>query len=67
MVRNWLVHHAGAVNIGASKIQGDYAAFQEWHWERELAQGASEDDIRDYPTIQLISAMRRWVDEGRPL
>ncbi len=67
IVRNWLVHHAGAVNIGASKIQGDYAAFQEWHWERELAQGASEDDIRDYPTIQLISAMRRWVDEGRPL
>ncbi len=67
IIRNWLVHHAGAVNIGASKIQGDYAAFQEWHWERELAQGASEDDIRDYPSIQLISAMRHWVDAGRPI
>lgn len=67
IVRNWLVHHAGASNIGAAKIRGDYAAFQEWHWERELAQGASEDDIRDYPTIQLISAMRHWVDAGRPI
>lgn len=67
IVRNWLVHHAGAINTGAAKIRGDYAAFQEWHWERELAQGASEDDIRDYPTIQLISAMRQWVDAGRPI
>lgn len=67
IVRNWLVHHAGAKTIGASKIQGDYAAFQEWHWERELAQGASEDDIRDYPTIQVISAMRDWIEAGRPM
>ena len=66
-VRNWLVRQAGAPNIGPARILGNYAAFQEWYWERERAHGASEDDIRSYPTVQMIRAMREWVDAGRPV
>jgi hypothetical protein len=65
-VRNWLVRQAGANPVGPAKILGNYAAFQEWYWERELALGASEDDIKAYPTVQLVEAMREWVELGRP-
>lgn len=66
IIRDWLVHHAGAATVGASRIQDNYRAFQQWYWERELAHGASDEDIRAYPTIQLVAAMRQWVDAGRP-
>lgn len=66
-VRRWLVQHAGASAIGAASILRHYQDFQEWYWERELALGASEDDIREYPTIDFIKAMLEWVDGGRPL
>jgi hypothetical protein len=66
-VRNWLVRQAGAEHVGPARILGNYAAFQEWYWERELATGASEDDIKAYPTVQMVEAMREWVDAGRPL
>jgi hypothetical protein len=65
-VSMWLIRIAGAPRIGPERIQSNYAAFQEWYWERELASGASEDDIRDYPTVQMVEAMREWVDAGRP-
>lgn len=66
IMRDWLVRQANAEPVGASRIQGHYLAFQQWYWERETARGASEDDIRAYPTIQLVAAMREWVDAGRP-
>lgn len=66
-VRNWLVRQAGADPVGPAKILGNYTAFQEWYWERELALGASEDDIKEYPTVQMVEAMREWVDAGRPI
>lgn len=66
-VRTWLVRQAGATAVGASRILGNYAAFQEWYWERELALGASEDDIKAYPTVQMVEAMREWVDADRPV
>ncbi len=65
-VRNWLVRQAGAERVGPAHILGNYADFQEWYWKRELAAGASEDDIKAYPTVQMVEAMREWVDEGRP-
>lgn len=67
IVRDWLVYQAGADPIGSGKIRGDYITFQEWYWERESARGASDDDIKAYPTVQLINAMREWVDAGRPV
>jgi hypothetical protein len=66
IVQNWLVRVTGADPIGPSRIQGDYLTFQEWYWERELVRGASDDDIRDYPTMQVIGAMRDWVNAGKP-
>ncbi|MBO9599985.1 MAG: hypothetical protein J7559_19460 [Cohnella sp.] len=65
-VRNWLVRQAGAEPIGPAKIQGDYLTFQEWYWEREISRGADEEDIRAYPTVQMIEAMRDWIDAGKP-
>lgn len=66
-VRSWLIAQAGAPAIGAALIQGKYIAFQEWYWERELAAGSSEDDIREYPTAELIRAMHEWTDAGEPV
>lgn len=66
IVSNWLIQHAGADPVGPSKILGEYLAFQEWYWERETARGASDDDIKAYPTVQVVTAMREWVDAGKP-
>ena len=66
-VRSWLIAQAGADAIGAALIQGKYIAFQEWYWKRELAAGSSEEDIREYPTGELIQAMRDWKEAGEPL
>ncbi|HJR57085.1 MAG TPA: hypothetical protein VJ798_10930 [Rhizomicrobium sp.] len=66
-VRNWLVRQARAKAIGPARILSDYATFQEWYWERELASGASEDDIKAYPTVQMVAAMGEWVVAGRPV
>ncbi|MCZ7853282.1 hypothetical protein O9X99_10225 [Agrobacterium salinitolerans] len=63
-VRNWLVSQAGAEKIGPSKILGEYAAFQEWYWERELAAGSSESDIKEYPTVEVVQAMHEWMRVG---
>lgn len=66
-VRTWLTAQAGAPRTGPSKILGEYAAFQEWYWERELAAGASEDDIREYPTVEVVDAMHEWMSPGKPI
>ena len=66
-VNSWLRRHAGAPAKGPTQILSNYATFQEWYWERELEFGASEDDIRAYPTVQIIDAMRNWIKTGRPV
>jgi hypothetical protein len=65
-VRNWMVQAAGASPIGPARIIANYASFQQWYYERELERGSSEEDIRSYPTIELIAAMGEWVVLGRP-
>lgn len=67
IVSRWLIRQAGADPVGPARIQADYATFQEWYWERETARGASDDDIRAYPTVEVIAAMREWVGAGRPI
>jgi hypothetical protein len=66
-VRNWLVAQAGAPKMGAALIQGKYIAFQEWYYERELSAGSSEDDIREYPTVEVIRSMHEWMSAGQPI
>jgi hypothetical protein len=65
-VRNWLVSEARIRAPGAKRIVDAYADFQEWYYERQLASGFSEEDIQDYPTIELMTAMQEWVDAGKP-
>lgn len=66
-VRSWLIAQAEAPPVGAALILGKYLAFQEWYWERELAAGSSEEDIREYPTSEIIRAMHEWKGAGEPL
>lgn len=66
-VRNWLVSEAGATACGPARILGAYADFQEWHYERQLTEGFSDDDIQDYPTKELLGAMNIWIAEGKPI
>jgi hypothetical protein len=66
IVVSWLMRQAGANPVGPAKVQGNYLTFQEWYWEREMARGASDDDIKAYPTVQVVAAMREWVEAGRP-
>jgi hypothetical protein len=66
-VRTWLVAQAGAERVGPALILGKYLAFQQWYWERESAAGSSEDDIRAYPTVELVQAMHEWMAAGQPI
>ena len=64
-VSTWLCRQTGVARVGAALIQSHYDTFQKWYWESELKIGASEDDIRAYPTVKMVEAMREWVDAGR--
>lgn len=66
-VRNWLSSEAGLAAVGPARILGAYAGFQEWYYERQLARGFSDADIQDYPTRELLDAMKQWVAEGQPI
>lgn len=66
-VRNWLASEAGVIQVGPSKIWQSYTFFQEWYYEKKMAEGASEDEIKEYPTSELLAAMRDWVELGKPI
>jgi hypothetical protein len=66
-VRNWLVSEAGVQADGATRIVGAYADFQRWYYKRQLALGFSEEDIQDYPTKELMDAMKEWMAAGKPI
>ena len=65
-VRDWLIAKGDAENVGAARILGKYIAFQEWYYERELAAGASDEDIKKYPTNLVLRAMYDWIAAGQP-
>jgi hypothetical protein len=64
-VRDWLNSEAGANLPGMSVILGKRTEFQEWYFERELARGSTEDDIKQYPMGELLAAMSLWRVELR--
>ncbi len=59
-VRNWLASMPGFEPIPAAQILADYEDFQEWHYQRQLKMGFSEEDIKDYSTAELLRAMFAW-------
>lgn len=65
-VRNWLRQQATRHADGPSKLLGDYITFQEWDYERKLANGYSEKDIREYPTFERLEAMKEWFKLEKP-
>lgn len=65
-VRNWLVSEARARAPGARRILDAYEDFQAWYYQRQLSNGFSDEDIQDYPTTELLSAMNDWIDAGQP-
>lgn len=65
-VRNWLASMS-LTEKAASRIVGEYIAFQEWDYERLLAGGWSDDDIQRRPTAELLRAMQTWTEAGRPV
>ena len=66
-VRGWLVSEAAAKSVGPSRIMGAYQDFQEWYWETKLSEGASESEIKEYPTSELLGEMFKWLELGQPL
>ena len=66
-VRNWLVSEANVAAEGAGKILRVYADFQGWYYKRQLDLGFSDEDIQDYPTVELLKAMTDWISEGMPI
>lgn len=64
-VRDWLQHH-GEVRRSRSQVVGDYTGFQEWDYERLLAEGWSESDVQDRGTAELLEAMLVWREADRP-
>ena len=66
-VRNWLVSEAGIAADGAARILARYADFQGWYFEKQLAAGFSDDDIKDYETSELLTAMIEWTETGQPI
>ena len=65
-VRNWLTGTGGFERVGTARILAEYEDFQEWHYERQLDAGFSEDDIQDYSTAEFLQTMFEWTEEGRP-
>lgn len=67
-VRNWLVSEAAIQSAsGAARIKVAYEIFLGWYYDRQLQRGFSDDDIKDYPTFELLQAMRDWLEAGRPV
>lgn len=64
-VRNWLRQQTGVDAVGPQKMLGEYVSFQEWEYERKLALGYSEDDIKEYPTFERLESMKEWVRIGK--
>ena len=66
-VRKWLVSEADVKADGPRIIIDAYHDFQGWQYERQLASGWSEEDIQEYPTRELLTAMQDWMAAGRPV
>lgn len=65
-VSYWLTATGGFEGIAPTHILSEYEDFQIWHYEQLFDAGYSEEDIKDYPTVELLRAMYEWRDQGRP-
>jgi len=63
--RNWLVSEANTESVGAKRILAGYVNFQEWYWKKKTEEGASEEDIKEYPTSELLAEMFNWIERDK--
>lgn len=63
-VSNWIASLGGFELAGPSQFPSEYEDFLQWHYERQLTAGFSQDDIEDYPAGKLIEAMTERVRIG---
>lgn len=69
-VRNWFASEPAARDApvpGPARILSAYADFLAWYYEKKLAEGAAEEDIKSYPTAELLQAMHQWRDLPAPV
>lgn len=66
-VRNWLRQQTGCTAPGPAELTQQYTNFSEWEYKMKLAQGYSEEDIREYPTFERLETMKSWIEAGKPL
>ena len=50
----------GFERVSGARVLADYEDFQRWYLDRQRAGGFSDDDITDYSTPELLSAMFEW-------
>lgn len=67
-VRNWLATNMPSASnfLGAEKVIGEYEDFQRWNYLQLACDGFSEEDIQNYPTSELLEAMKTWLALGKP-
>ncbi len=65
VIRAWLASH-GLTRKPVTKIVNDYMDFQEWDYERLLAEDWQDSDIQGRATPDRLAAMHEWIDAGRP-
>lgn len=62
-VRTWLNQEAGANLPGASLLYDQFLVFDEWKYGQP---DQARTDVEAYTVPELITAMTRWVELGRP-
>lgn len=54
-------------DLGPQQIADDYTDFQEWSYEKQLAAGYSDEDIKKYPTERVLQNILEWIKEEMPV
>lgn len=65
-LRNWIVEQGQFGSAEAAQVISEHEDFQVWYLNKRRSEGASDADIQDSPTSELIGAMREWIESGSP-
>lgn len=62
----WLIQEAKIESVGYANVEQKYTDFQEWHFEKMISEGHSQEEIREYPTALVLKSMNEWSEVGQP-
>ncbi len=65
-LRNWIKDQDDFAPLEASQMFSEYEDFRGWNWDQRRSEGASEEDLQDSSTAELMQAMRDWFKMGSP-